>query len=298
MRNRRLGWDRSRRLDALASFEGVPGLSSNIRLGWDALRRENDSRIVYQDTVTGLRISAVDGGATESGGAFIDGANASITALADGNHQIEIYDSAGRMIKGVLKAPGSAETLSGTELVTNGAFTTDTTDWTPVNATIAAVAGGDAGNCLEITRTAGPVQTAWGKVFSATANRLYRSDSKLKDGSVASQAAIVHTYRGGSPYTALIAIANLTSTASWVLNTGYGTCTETAADYSVYLRKNNSSVGTLLYDTISVQQVLTPSTSGATIVSAKGGVTYNFSYKHASFVFNAASYYVIVRKLR
>ncbi|MFH1147215.1 MAG: hypothetical protein V1736_05855, partial [Pseudomonadota bacterium] len=66
--------------------------------------------VKYRGTVTGLRISAVDGGATESGGAFIDGANADITALADGNHQIEIYDASGRMIKGVLKEAGIGET--------------------------------------------------------------------------------------------------------------------------------------------------------------------------------------------
>jgi hypothetical protein len=47
-----------------------------------------------------------------------------------------------------------------------------------------------------------------------------------------------------------------------------------------------------------VKQVLTPSSSGATIVSAKGGTTYNFAYKDTSFTYNAASYYCIVSKVR
>ena len=38
-------------------------------------------QVKYRGTVTGLRISAVDGTA------FIDAANSSITDLADGNHQ-------------------------------------------------------------------------------------------------------------------------------------------------------------------------------------------------------------------
>ena len=63
-------------------------------------------QVKYRGTVTGLRISAVDGTA------FIDAANSSITDLADGNHQIEIYDASNRMLRGVLKAAGTGETLS------------------------------------------------------------------------------------------------------------------------------------------------------------------------------------------
>ena len=63
-------------------------------------------QVKYRGTVTGLRISAVDGTA------FIDAANSSITDLADGNHQIEIFDSVGRFLKGFLKLVGAGETLS------------------------------------------------------------------------------------------------------------------------------------------------------------------------------------------
>ena len=47
-----------------------------------------------------------------------------------------------------------------TTIVTNGAFTSDATGWTAVDSTLASIAGGQAGNCLEITRTAGTTQTA------------------------------------------------------------------------------------------------------------------------------------------
>jgi hypothetical protein len=63
-------------------------------------------QVKYRGTVTGLRISAVDGTA------FIDNAGATIPTYADGNHQIEIYDASNRMLRGVLKAAGTGETLS------------------------------------------------------------------------------------------------------------------------------------------------------------------------------------------
>ena len=40
-----------------------------------------------------------------------------------------------------------------TELITNGGFGSATTGWTASNATLASVASGQSGNCLEITET-------------------------------------------------------------------------------------------------------------------------------------------------
>jgi len=43
--------------------------------------------------------------------------------------------------------------------ITNGAFTSDASSWTAVDAVLASVAGGDSGNCLEITtNSANPAQ--------------------------------------------------------------------------------------------------------------------------------------------
>ena len=63
-------------------------------------------QIVYKGTVTGLTISAVDGTA------FVDNLPAAVTAsYCDGNYSIEVYDSAGRFVRGMLKAVGSGVTL-------------------------------------------------------------------------------------------------------------------------------------------------------------------------------------------
>ena len=57
---------------------------------------------VHQSTLTGLRISAVDGTA------FVDNGSA-LTPYADGYHEISIYDSSGYELKGILKAQGTGE---------------------------------------------------------------------------------------------------------------------------------------------------------------------------------------------
>jgi hypothetical protein len=229
--------------------------------------------VKYRGTVTGLRISAVDGGGTESGGAFVDGANASITALADGAHLIEIYDSANRMIKGVLKAAGSAEGLD-VELIGDPAFDSDAywlkteVNWTVLGGKAIAVAV-DNGHAVY-------------KQISNTVGALYKS------------VVICDAYTEG---TFGIQVCGIT-----VPFTGTGTKTAyrtSAGDTSFGINSTTDFPKlTASFTDITAKQVLTPSTSGATIVSAKGGTVWNFSYKNTSFEYNEASYYVIVKKLR
>jgi len=227
--------------------------------------------VAYRGTVTGLRISAVNGGATESGGAFIDGANASITALADGLHSIEIFDSAGRMIKGVLKAAGSAEGL-GTEIFDDTGFADDT-KWDEGTGWLVAsnVATATATNAL-LTQNK-----------SITINRLYKF------------AWDINSITGGNVGTRLLGISG-TYYGTTGSKVGYSTAIDTQTSTVGFMNRISAFSGVI--DNASLKQVLAPSTSGATIVSAKSGATYNFSYKNASFAYNAASYFVIVRTLR
>jgi hypothetical protein len=78
-------------------------------------------------------------------------------------------------------------------------------------------------------------------------------------------------------------------------NAIYATLTE--ANTGVIQFANNAAAEFTIAD-LAVKQVLTPSADGATIVSAKGGATANFQYKNASFTYNAASYYCLIRKAR
>jgi len=224
--------------------------------------------VKYRGTLTGLRISSV------GGTALIDNAGATIPTLADGNHQIEIYDAEGRMLKGVLKAAGSAETLSGVELTTDGEFT-DTANWT--EQTNWAVAGGVAASTGS---NAG--QSVYQVVTTAT-NVLYKATTTISAYTSGYGSFILGALSSASPLNSsntfsYYATGIVTSSVNFGLKSG---STPLVGESSV----------------ISLQSVTAPSTSGCTIVSAKGGTTYNFAYKNASFTYNS-TYTVIVRAIR
>jgi len=256
------------------------------RIRKDIMIRLIPQMIMYQGTITGLRISAVDGGATESGGAFIDGANASVTALADGNHQIEIYDSAGRMIKGVLKAAGSAETLDSEQVTGWSAIAGYEPDTLTVNAN-----GHDVDVFIEASASdsrceATPLQTVLGRLLKIV------SDIVINSGTMSVLRYSTLALHGGTYIVKDIASAITTSKTI----TDYINTSSVDPLYCLGYRTAGANVNCSF--TFSLKQVLTPSSSGSTIVSAKGGVTYNWAYKNAAFAYNEANYRVVVRRLR
>jgi len=214
---------------------------------------------VYKGTITGMRISAVDGTA------FIDGANASVTALADGNHSIEIYDSSNRMLKGCLKAAGTSETLDGTK-VANGTFDSDTLWGSHVNWTIAD-----------------------GVATAANTNSNLQQTLVTTDG-ILLKSTFDWTHTGG------VLSADMESTpASTYTTSGAKEFYRTVGTNKKIRFYGGSASGAL--DNVTSKQVLTPSALGATIVSAKAGETYNWTYKNPNFTYNAASYYVVIKKI-
>jgi len=95
----------------------------------------------------------------------------------------------------------------GSELIANGGFASDAASWTPTNATLASVAGGQAGNCLEVTGdgvgTAVAVQA-----ITTVAGRRYHFQYYYKSGT--GQATVrVGSSSGGTQisYTALGTVA-------------------------------------------------------------------------------------------
>lgn len=232
-----------------------------------------NSQVVYAGTITDLRISAVDGGGTENGGAFIDNAGATIPTLADGNHLIEIYDSANRMIKGVLKAAGAAAEV----LANNPAHL----------ATLRLVDDG-------WTILAGLPTIIDNDSFSTPAANagILKTTNVLSNKALYKSSYAGSTTAGGSNITDnanTIVLATLNQSDIYKTNPSFG------VRVAIW---NLTSPGTTDVTSITVQQVLAPSTSGCTIVSQKGGTTWNFTYKNPSFTYNAASYYVIVRAIR
>jgi len=251
--------------------------------------------IVYQGLVTGLRIQSTDGGAVESGGALIDGANASITALADGNHQIEIYPSSGGALglRGVLKAAGSAVTTS--ELLTNGNMETGNppTGWASDFSGAIAVSADVHGGSQSGLVTRGSQDKSIYRAFTVPVGALINVSSWQKN--VNATSVNVSLYSGGGAVL-VQALTSVTDTVNYV-NKTISNYTNIAID-TIKLLVSGTTGQQGLFDDLSVLQTTAPSTSGATIVSAKGGVTYNFAYKNASFTYNAADYYCVIKRLR
>ncbi len=227
--------------------------------------------ILYQGTVTGLRISAVDGGATESGGAFIDGLPTAIMdliALYPGALRFEAYSTNGAMIWGVPKAAGSAEGV-GSELITGW------TNYAPVPYETLTSNGKDITDAID---DGSDGYVMGNNIAGMAAGKLYKMVETLTQ--VSGQIPITST---NINYQSFVPTAG--GTYYYTALTG---------DTNFYMVNDAATRWNCVF---TLKQVLAPSTSGATIVSAKGGTTYNFAYKNASFTYNAASYYCRVKRI-
>jgi hypothetical protein len=218
----------------------------------------------------------------------------SLTAFTDKNHRIEIYSSNGAMLAGVLGAAGTGETLSGVELITNGTFATNITGWDTYGGIVEDTYEWDGTGALRMANTSahralsGTANTA---LFALLTGRLEKVtyDLTLNSGSLAGNGLnIAQGYHTGSDTYALTKAAGTGVTT-------YFTC-KASANYGFEMDMN--SVHNISLDNVSVQQVLTPSAFGTTIVSMKNGVTQTFTSKSASFIYNEATNYVIVKRLR
>lgn len=217
--------------------------------------------IVYKGTISDLRISAVDGTA------FIDNC-AAITAYADNAHRVEIYDSAGKRLVGIAKEAGSGETVNN------------------------VVAGWD-------------FTDSWGVIYDVTIDDANSFTINSGTVGVMKKNSILSRYK-------LYKSKFSTSTTpdDIYLRAGSGTCL--AYNDNTYLYRTNNTddnstfhlrlyaygIGTTDVAILEVNEVLTPSTDGIIIVNAKGGSTENFLTQDTGFSYNAASYTVIVKKLR
>lgn len=223
-----------------------------------------------------IKISAIDGSAFIDFGSGVD--------LTENNDKyIIIKDSSGNYISGWIKTDGSGETLSGSELLSNPSFDTDVSGWAGSICTLASVAGGQSNNSLRVTRSSGtPPNTATSSV-SLTAGKLYKLSIYVKGGTAISSA---------QSFSVPTKSISVTPTASWVQHSGYAVATTTGSQNFVISMFSSSPLGgTMYWDTASVQEVTAPSATGVTIVSSKGGTTYNWSNKHGSFNYNDTNGY-------
>ena len=146
----------------------------------------------------------------------------------------------------------------GTETVKNGTFDSDTTNWTGAygNCTLASVSGGVSGNCLELTATGSTFQYAIGYMYDLGVSKYYKMTFSVKSGTSGAGAFRVYV-AGGSTVSG-------TSSGSWTAYTLYLTYFGTAAT-SIFVRKDTATIGTMLFDSISIKEYTPYITSGADI---------------------------------
>jgi hypothetical protein len=226
------------------------------------------------------------------GNAFISNPSVDLTSYVGTG--IKITDSAGKSVYGWIKAAGTGETY-GDELVSNGGFDSDITGWSWTNCTIASVAGGQSGNCLEITRTGGDSQVSYRQITIGT-DVLLSVSTYSKSGSSGNETSKVRILKADT--LTLVKETSQASSASWEAFDPFYVALSEANPY-VFLAKDSSTEGTMLFDTVSAKQVLTPSSTGVKIVSTSGGSTYNWASEDSGFNRNDTSYTIspLVTKL-
>ena len=148
----------------------------------------------------------------------------------------------------------------GTEEVVNGEFTSDTASWiNPSNCTVASVAGGYSGNCLEITRGGSAASSAIFQTFSTIeVGKRYKLSIRVKSGSSGDEAFYFNVLLNGS-YAGGV---SGNTTGAWVEHTTFFTCYQVGATNALVIRKNSVTAGTMLFDNVSIKE-WAPSCSGS-----------------------------------
>jgi hypothetical protein len=142
---------------------------------------------------------------------------------------------------------------TGANLITNGAFTSDASSWTADNCTLASVAGGDAGNCLQLTSTGGDSQSA-SQDITLTKGKSYRLSAAVKSGTAGNDAYYLTAY--GIASAVYPGFVTGTSSGSWVTITFDFTAKDSII--RIYLQKATThagSPGTMLFDTVTLYEL-------------------------------------------
>jgi len=131
--------------------------------------------------------------------------------------------------------------------VANGTFDTGTTSWNVVSSTIASIAGGVSGNCLEVTTTA--ANQGVSQTVVLIIGRLYKMSYWVKAGTAGSSANDALMYDLGGNIPALYA----TSSSQW--QQVEQTFRALASVNSMQVLKGSAAAGTMLFDNISIVEI-------------------------------------------
>jgi uncharacterized protein (TIGR02217 family) len=141
-------------------------------------------------------------------------------------------------------------TLSGNELVENGSFSTTANNWTGSSATLSSVANGQAGNALQVLRTLGFWQDAT-QIVTVAAGNNYKFSGYVKSGNSGNEDGFFYVYDGNDSNSATLLSIEFTSSNAWVQKAGF--IKPSGSHVCIDIRKNSSTSGAMLFDTISLQ---------------------------------------------
>jgi hypothetical protein len=131
----------------------------------------------------------------------------------------------------------------GSNLISNGGFDSTTTGWTAYNADIASVAGGQSGNCLQITVNPAGYGSYSYQVLTCTIGKKYKLQCYVKSGTAGNVAGQVQVAQTAGNTT-----VSFTSSASWVLITCVFVATQ--INPTLWIGRTSTNSGTILYDTV------------------------------------------------
>jgi hypothetical protein len=216
--------------------------------------------------------------------AFVDFSSAGALTSYIGDELI-ITDHSGNQLIGWIKAAGTGETY-GSQLLPNPSLTT-LTGIGNYNATPSIVgSGGQSGGAyLRVSLT-----SAYGwanQNFSLTSGMLVRNTVYMKAGT---ETNWLWFYMADPSYNQLNGPNYSNEPSSWTQSAMYATADLTSSGF-MQVYEGATSGQTSLYDTASAVQVLTPSTTGVTIVSTSGGSAYNWSSEQSGFNRNDSNGY-------
>jgi hypothetical protein len=142
---------------------------------------------------------------------------------------------------------GSTCVAVGNNIVSNGTFD-NVEGWLGSNCTLASVAGGQSGNCLQITRVEGNAQVA-NLPVTCEIGKVYQVTCYVKSGTSGNEVAGIYIFDASSDYYVPMRSA---TTGSWVQMVGYFTG-KTVQMY-VNLAKVSATAGTMLFDTLEIKE--------------------------------------------
>jgi hypothetical protein len=210
-----------------------------------------------------------------NGTAFVDfSAVGALTNYLGG--KLTITDHAGHKLIGYIKAAGTGETY-GTERLANTTLE-NTTGVSSSIGTLSSVAGGQVGNCLQVANTGNAASTAY-ETPAVTNGWAVKAQAYLKKGTSTEAGLMIQQNDGDY----LVYTAKYNTAASWVLNSIYFCADVTSYLFKFLVDWEDTAGLTALFDEASCKQVLTPATTGVTIVSALGGSTYNWTSEESGF---------------